>query len=112
MSLLARRNASKRLSYHRRLGIEKLEDRRLLAAGDLDTSFDTDGKVLTNRFRPTPVGLARRPEETTASNSVAPRTSEKSRGAVPGPKAKPRWPGNSAEAIRANVGSIKRAKPP
>ena len=50
MSLRTRRGTVKRVSYHRRLGIETLEDRRLLVAGVIDPSFDTDGKVTTNKI--------------------------------------------------------------
>ncbi len=35
-----------------------------------------------------------------------------SRGAVPGPKAKPRCPGSSADAISAKVASIISTRPP
>lgn len=40
----------KRVWYRRRLRIEALEDRRLLAAGDPDLTFDSDGKQTSNRF--------------------------------------------------------------
>ena len=39
------------------------------------------------------------PDGTTAPSAA--RTKANRRGAVPGPKAKPRWPGSSAEAINA-----------
>lgn len=50
MSWRQRPRAARRLSYHRKLNLEALEDRRVLAAGVLDPSFDGDGKVTTNKF--------------------------------------------------------------
>ncbi len=54
---------------------------------------------------------AKTPPIATAAPRAA-RTNENSRGAVPGPKAKPRCPGNSADAIKASAGSITSAMPP
>ena len=49
------------------------------------------------------------------SATAAPRPASmmaNSRGAVPGPKAKPRWPGSSAEATSANVANMTSTSPP
>src|SRR6476620_1659457 len=50
MSWRQRRRAAKRFSYHRKLNLEALEDRRVLAAGVLDPSWDADGKVTTGQI--------------------------------------------------------------
>ena len=50
---------------------------------------------------------------TTVTAAPSPNMSqENSRGAVPGPKAKPRWPGKSAEAMNMNVARIMSTRPP
>ena len=46
----AKRRAGGAFSYDRQLRLEHLEDRCLLAIGDLDPTFGDGGKVFTNRF--------------------------------------------------------------
>ena len=48
ISKYARTAAAAKPDFFRPLRHEFLEDRRLLTAGDLDTSFDGDGRVLTD----------------------------------------------------------------
>src|SRR5262249_22001885 len=57
-------------------------------------------------------GTSEKTPPTATGAPRAARTNENSLGAVPGPKAKPRCPGKSGEAIKANVANMTSASPP
>ena len=83
--------------------------------------FDTptDPVVLDQRgchYLPHVVGLrATQPLQVVNSDNTLHNVNgmpENNRGAVPGPKAKPRWPGKSADATKARIATMTSTRPP